>query len=58
MTLEITQTAVGIPVIIGRTVVIVDRVAFEPLLEPHCTHDVVVRHRVEGVEGVLDSLLG
>lgn len=58
MTLQVSETAVGIPIVLGCAVIVVDGVALEPLLEPHRAHDVVVGHRVERVEGVLHSLLG
>jgi hypothetical protein len=51
------EPAVGVVVVLGGAVLVVDLVALEPLLEPHRAHDVVVGHRVEGVESVLDALL-
>lgn len=58
MLLEVLHAAVGVAVVLGGAVLAVDGVALEPLLETHRAHDVVVGHRVEGVEGVLDALLG
>lgn len=33
-------------------------VTFEPFFEPHSTHHIIVRHGIETVEGVLDTLSG
>ena len=51
------QPAVGVVVVLRGAVLVEDLVALEPLLEPHRAHYVVVGHRVEGVESVLDALL-
>lgn len=56
--LEVLEAAVGVVVVKGRPVLVVNLVALEPLLEPHRAHNVVVGHRVERVESVLDALLG
>lgn len=56
--LQVAEAAVGVEVVVGAALLEVDLVALEPLLEPHGAHDVVVGHRVEGVEGALDALLG
>lgn len=56
--LEVAEAAVGVEVVVGAPLLVVDHVALVPLLEAHGAHDVVVRHGVEGVEGALDSLLG
>lgn len=56
--LQVPHASIWIPIEFGRPVLIVDGIALEPLLEPHGTHDVVIGHRVERVESILDSFLG
>lgn len=58
MELQVPHASIWIPIKFRRPVLIVDRIALEPLLEPHGTHDVVIGHRVERVESILDSFLG
>ena len=56
--LEVGKTVFGIAVEILRPVLVVNLIALEPFLKPHGAHDVVVRHGVERVEGILEFLLG
>jgi hypothetical protein len=58
MELQIFESTIRVSVISSWAIFIVDWVALEPLFESHSAHDVVVGHRVEGVESVLDSFLG
>lgn len=58
MQLQVPDSTVRILVEFGGSVLIVDGIAFEPLLETHGAHDVVIGHGVEGVKGVFDSFLG
>lgn len=37
--------------------VIVHWIAFKPFIEPHCAHDVVIRHGIETIKSVLNFLL-
>ena len=30
----------------------------EPFIKPHCAHDIIIRHRVETIKGILDFLFG
>jgi len=55
---QVFESAIRISVVCSRAIFVVDWVALEPFFKSHCAHDVVVRHRVEGVESVLDSFLG
>lgn len=57
MQLQVPDSTVRILVEFGRSVLIVDGVTLEPLLEAHSAHDVVIGHGIERVKGVLDTLL-
>lgn len=52
------QSNLGIPVKMSLSLLAIGHVASEPFVESHCAHDVVIRHGVETVKGVLDFLLG
>jgi hypothetical protein len=58
MQLQVPDSTVRILVEFGGSVVVVDGVALEPLLEAHGAHDEVIGHGVEGVKGVLNTFLG
>ena len=55
--LQALQATIWVVVVVGCAILVVDLVALEPFLKAHCTHDIVVGHRVEGVEGAFHSLL-
>lgn len=58
MGLQVLESSVGVSIVSGSAIIVVDWIALEPLLESHRTHNVVVGHRVEGVESILNSFLG
>lgn len=35
----------------------IDGIALEPLLKSHGTHDIIIRHGIEGVKGILNTFL-
>lgn len=51
------QSNFWVPIEALFSIISVDTIASEPLIESHCAHDVVIRHRVKTVKGVLDFLL-
>ena len=53
--LQILDSSLRISVVISGSVGVIYSVAFEPFLESHRTDDVLIRHRVEGVECLLHS---
>ena len=55
---QVADAFVGVEVIVGSPVFVVYLVAFEPLFESHGTHEIVVGHGVEWVEGIFYPLLG
>lgn len=58
MYFKVLDSAFRVHVEFSRSVLVVDGVALEPFLEPHCAHYVVIGHRVERVEGVLNAFSG
>ena len=58
MQLQVPQSPIGISIELGGAVLMIDGVALEPLLKSHSTHDIIIRHGVEGVKGVFHTFLG
>lgn len=54
---EVGEAVLWVAIEVFRSVFVVSLITFEPFLEPHGAHDVVIGHRVEGVESVFDFLL-
>lgn len=57
MHFQVPQSPLGISIELSRAVLIVDGIALEPLLKSHGTHDIIIRHGVEGVKGVFHTFL-
>lgn len=57
MQLQVSQSSLGISIELGGPVLVVDGVALEPLLKSHGTHDIIIRHGVEGVKGIFHTFL-
>lgn len=56
--LHVSETNFGVPVEIGLSLVTVNHVTSEPLIESHSAHDVVIGHGVKTIESSLDFLFG
>lgn len=56
MILHINKTVFRIPIVVFSPVLIINTIAFEPFLESHGTHNVIIRHRIKTIECELNFL--
>lgn len=58
MQFEVPHSPFWISIELGGPVLMIDGIALEPLLKSHGTHDIIIRHGVEGVKGIFHTFLG
>ncbi len=54
--LHVRQSTLWASIIVSSSIIPICVITSEPFLEPHGTHDIIIRHRVETVECALDFL--
>lgn len=58
MLFHVCKPCFGISIEMFFSLISVCHVASEPFIESHCTHDVVIRHRIKAVKCVFNFLFG
>ena len=55
---HVSESNFGISIERSFSLLSICHIASKPFVKPHCTHDIVIRHRVETVKGILNFLFG